>query len=163
MSFSLKIYSDFYTSTSENMFTLPKGSFKVCFSSDRLPVQSLRDHLSVHDRDVHEQEKDYKEIVHEAQKAEKRFGDDVKRRRQVGDRTNQAQEDSNPEHPEEAAHRKHLPEGVTKQGGNIPQPVHKLWGSRKIEKQIKRLFKILYAHSIFTSLLFKWSYSLKCS
>lgn len=92
--------------------------------SDPLAVQSLRDHLSVHDGDVHKEEQDYKEIIHESQEPEKRLGEDVERRGQVGERADQAEKDSNPEHPEEATHREHLPEGVTQQGGHISQPVH---------------------------------------
>lgn len=93
-------------------------------NSGHLAVQSLRDHLSVHDGDVHEEEQDYKEIVHETQKAEKGFREDVERRGQVGEGANQAEQDSNPEHPEETTHGKHLSEGVAEQGGHIPQPVH---------------------------------------
>lgn len=92
--------------------------------SGQLAVQSLRDHLSVHDGDVHEEKQDYKEIVQETQKTEQGFREDVKWRGQVGEGTDQAEQDSNPEHPEETPDGEHLPEGVTEQGGHIPQPVH---------------------------------------
>ena len=94
--------------------------------SEHLAVQSLCDHLSVHDRDVHEEKQDHKEIVHESQEAEECLGDDVEWRGQVGERSHQAEKNSDPEHPEEAAHWEHLSEGVAEQGGHISQPVHKL-------------------------------------
>ena len=72
--------------------------------SEHLAVQSLCDHLSVHDRDVHEEKQDHKEIVHESQEAEECLGDDVEWRGQVGERSHQAEKNSDPEHPEEAAH-----------------------------------------------------------
>lgn len=98
---------------------------KASVKSGPLAIQSLCDHLSVHDGDVHEEKQDYKEIVHETQKTEKGFRKDVERRGQVGEGSNQAEEDSNPEHPEQTTHGKHLPESMTEQGGHIPQPVHK--------------------------------------
>lgn len=90
----------------------------------RLAVQSLRHHLSVHDGDVHEEKEDDKDIVHESQQAEQRLREDVERRGQVSERPDEAEKNSNPEHPEEAAHGEHLPEGMTQQGGHISQPVH---------------------------------------
>lgn len=97
-----------------------------------LSIQSLSDHLPVHDWDVHKQKEDDEEVVHESQKAKERFREDVERWGQVRDGTNKTEKNANPEHPEEPAHWKHLPEGVTKQGGNIAQPVHQL---RVIERQ----------------------------
>ncbi|MEQ2182638.1 hypothetical protein GOODEAATRI_024363, partial [Goodea atripinnis] len=88
----------------------------------------LRDHFSVHDRDVHKQEEDHKEVVHETQKSKKRFGENVERRGQVGNGTDETEKNSNPEHPEESAHRKHLPEGMTEQGGDVTQSIQKLTG-----------------------------------
>lgn len=115
MSSSLKIYSvfksHFHSSQSLHIKYL-------------LAVQSLRDHFSVHDGDVHKQEEDHEEIVQETQEAEKRFGENVERGGQVGDGAYETEKNSNPEHPEETAHRKHLPEGVTKQGGYVAQSVH---------------------------------------
>lgn len=116
---------------------------------DWLAVQSLCHHFSVHDRDVHKQEKNYEEIVHETQKAKKRFREDVKRRGQVGDCTDQAEKNSNPEHPEETTHCKHLPEGVTQQGGYIAQPVHKL--SRSGETEYHRTL----SHYLFINLFLR--------
>lgn len=107
---------------------------KASFVSDHLAVQSLCNHLSVHDWDVYKEKQDYKEIVHEAQKSEKCFGEDVERRGQVGEGTNEAEKNSDSEHPEEAAHGKHLPEGMTQQGGHVPQPVHKLRNSKERER-----------------------------
>ena len=109
--------------------------------SAHLAVQPLRNHLSVHDRDVHEEKQDYKEIIHESQEAEKRLGEDVERRGQVGESTNEAEENTNPEHPEEAAHGEHLPEGMTEQSGNISQPLHKLRKQRR-GNITKTLFEI---------------------
>lgn len=103
--------------------------------SVHLAVQSLSNHLPVHDRDIHKEKEDYKEIVHESQKTKERFGENVERRGQVSDRPDQAEENSNPEHPKEATHSKHLSEGMTKQGGHIPQPVHKLRETRETEKE----------------------------
>lgn len=56
-----------------------------------LAIQSLCDHLSVHNRDVHKEQQDYKEIVHESQETEERLGEDVEWRGQVGESTNQAE------------------------------------------------------------------------
>lgn len=81
--------------------------------SDTLSVQSLCHHFSVHDRDVNEEEDDDEEIVHEAQQTEKGLGHEVERRRQVGEGPDQAEEDPDPEHPEQPAHGEHLPEEVT--------------------------------------------------
>lgn len=53
--------------------------------SDHLTVQSLRDHLPVHDRDVNKEKQDYKEIIHESQETKKCLREDVEWRRQVGD------------------------------------------------------------------------------
>lgn len=94
----------------------------------RSAVESLRHHFSVHDGDVDEQQQDDEEIIQEAQQAEQSLGQDVERRRQVGDGANQAEKDPDPEHPEEAAHREHLPEGVTEERGNVSQSVHQLRG-----------------------------------
>lgn len=65
-----------------------------------LAVQSLRDHLPVHDRDIDEEEEDDEEVVHESEKAEKRLGEDVERRGQVGEGSNQTEENSDSKHPE---------------------------------------------------------------
>lgn len=91
-------------------------------------VESLRHHFSVHDGDVDEQQQDDEEIIQEAQQAEERLRQDVQRRRQVGDGANEAEQDPDPEHPEEAAHREHLPEGVTEERGNVSESVHQLGG-----------------------------------
>lgn len=105
---------------------------------EHLAVQSLCDHLSVHDRDVHKEEKDDKEIIHESQETEKCLGDDVERRGQVCDCANQAEKNSNPEHPEEATYREHLSKGMTEQGGHVSQPVHILGGGRETERQRRK-------------------------
>lgn len=91
-------------------------------------VESLRHHFSVHDGDVDEQQQDDEEVVQEAQQAEQSLRQDVERRRQVGDGANEAEKDPDPEHPEEAAHREHLPEGVTEERGNVSESVHQLGG-----------------------------------
>lgn len=91
-------------------------------------VESLRHHLSVHDGDVDEQQQDDEEVIQEAEQAKQSLGQDVQRRRQVGDGSHQAEQDPDPEHPEEAAHREHLPEGVTEERGNVPESVHQLGG-----------------------------------
>lgn len=93
-----------------------------------LTVESLRHHLSVHDGDVDQQQQDHKEVVQEAQQAEQSLRQDVQRRRQVGDGSHEAQEDPDPEHPEESAHREHLPEGVAEQRGDVSESVHQLGG-----------------------------------
>lgn len=91
---------------------------------EHLAVQSLCNHLSVHDRDVHKEKQDYKEIVHESQETEEGLGEDIERRGQVRERADQAEKNPNSEHPEEATHGKHFSEGMTKQGGHVSQPVH---------------------------------------
>lgn len=96
-----------------------------------LAVEPLRHHLPVHDGDVDEEEQDDEEVVHEAQQAKQRLRQDVQRRGQVGERAHQAKQDADAEHPEEAADREHLPEGMAEQGGYIPQPVHQLWRRRR--------------------------------
>lgn len=97
----------------------------------RLTVESLRHHFSVHDGDVDEQQQDHEKIVQEAQQAEQGLGQDVERRRQVGDGANEAEKDPDPEHPEEATHGKHLPEGMTEQRGNVSKSVHQLGRGEK--------------------------------
>lgn len=96
-----------------------------------LTVESLRHHFSVHDGDVDEQQQDHEEIIQEAEQAKQSLGQDVERRRQVGDGAHEAEEDPDAEHPEEAAYREHLPEGVTEQSGNVPESVHQLGGDRR--------------------------------
>lgn len=93
-----------------------------------LAVKPLRHHLPVHDGDVDEEEQDDKEVIHEAQQAKQRLRQDVQRRGQVGERADQAKQDADAEHPEEATDREHLPEGMAEQGGYVPQPVHQLKG-----------------------------------
>lgn len=117
---------------------------------EHLAVQSLRDHLSVHDGDVHKEEQDDKEIVHEPQETEKGLWEDVERRHQVGECADEAEEDSDPEHPEEATNRKHLPKGMTQQGGHISQPVHKLGrqGRENIRQKSVLNIDVLMMHFI---------------
>ncbi|TNN71453.1 hypothetical protein EYF80_018287 [Liparis tanakae] len=49
------------------------------------------------------------------ERTEKCLGEDVERRGQVGDCSHKAEKNPNPEHPEEATHREHLPKGMTEQ------------------------------------------------
>lgn len=93
-----------------------------------LAVEPLRHHLPVHDGDVDEEEQDHEEVVHEAQQAKQRLRQDVQWRGQVGERTNQAKQDADAEHPEETPHGEHLPEGMAEQGRYVPQSVHQLRG-----------------------------------
>lgn len=139
-------------STSAAEITLPEPAmskqrpFFFFFMTDLLAIQSLRNHLSVHDRYVHKKKQDYKEIVHESQETEKCLWEDVKGGGQIGDCTNQAEKYSNSEHPEESTHRKHLPKGMTKQGGHISQPVHKL--RRQMRENIMRNSVLSILHQI---------------
>lgn len=101
-------------------------------------VESLRHHFSVHDGDVDEQQQDDEEVIQEAQQAEQSLRQDVERRRQVGDGANEAEKDPDPEHPEEAPHREHLPEGVTEERGNVSESVHQLGGGANINVHVSQ-------------------------
>lgn len=107
----------------------PKAKQQEVRAAPQLTVESLRHHFSVHDGDVDEQQQDDEEIIQEAQQAEQSLGQDVQRRRQVGDGADEAEKDPDPEHPEEAAHREHLPEGVAEERGDVYEPVHQLGGA----------------------------------
>lgn len=111
--------------------SLSRSLVAWCEQTRVLAVQSLRDHLAIHDGDVDEEQEDHEEVVHESQEAKKSLGDEVERRREVGDGADEAEKNPDPEHPEQAAHRKHLPEGVAEQGGHVSQPVHQLERPRK--------------------------------